>query len=148
MFGAVVATCAAVVALAAQPLIPAALAAEGDVVVRVQDGAIRCLLSADDVPRGGGPMAVCQKTDGTPFGMSPPISHYSATPSQAVVRGTGEMFWFAGTLPPADGDVVLAPGQTYRANGWTVRDEDYRTFVVNDRTTHGYMINVTEMRQI
>lgn len=72
----------------------------------------------------------------------------AAQPSLAVVRGTGEMFWFSGNLPPADGDVVLGPGETYRVNGWTIRNDPYKAFIVNDFYKHGFTINETEMRQI
>jgi hypothetical protein len=148
MVGALVVASAAVIAVTAYPLAAQAVAAEGDQVVRVQDGNVRCLISTDDVPRGGGPMAVCGMSNGQPFGTSPAVAPYSPQPSLAVVRGTGEMFWFSGTLPPPDGDVVLGPGETYRVNGWTIRNDPFKAFIVNDLYEHGFTINETEMRQI
>ncbi|MCZ8380483.1 hypothetical protein O6P37_16575 [Mycobacterium sp. CPCC 205372] len=148
MVGTFLAASAAVIAVTAYPLAAQAGAADGDQVVRVQDGKLRCLISTDDVPRGGGPMAVCGLSNGQPFGTSPAVARYSPQQSLAVVRGTGERFWFSGTLPPADGDVVLGPGETYRVNGWTIRNDPFKAFIVNDFYEHGMTINETEMRQI
>ncbi|MCV7169824.1 hypothetical protein H7I41_07795 [Mycobacterium manitobense] len=148
MVGAFLAASAAVIAVTAYPLAAHAGAADGDQVVRVQDGKLRCLISTDDVPRGGGPMAVCGLTNGRPFGTSPAVAPYIPQQSLAVVRGTGERFWFSGTLPPADGDVVLGPRETYRVNGWTIRNDPFKAYIVNDFYEHGMTINETEMRQI
>ncbi|PRC58743.1 hypothetical protein C6A85_26955, partial [Mycobacterium sp. ITM-2017-0098] len=85
--------------------------------IRVQNGEIRCLLSADYQNRGW-PAAICGRTSGGPFGMSP------APLNPVVVQGEGELYFIEGTIP-GDGanDAVVGAGQTYQANGWTVKTE-------------------------
>jgi hypothetical protein len=121
--------------------VPAA-AAEGDQTIRVQNGEIRCLLSSDYQGRGW-PAAVCGRADGGPFQVSPsPLN-------LAVVQGEGEMYFIPGTVPgDGSGDVVVGPGQTYTANGWTVKPEELRTLVWNDYSRHGMRVNPVEAAAI
>ncbi|OBK76617.1 hypothetical protein [Mycobacterium sp. 1164985.4] len=135
----------------ASPLAPPAAADVGRLVV-VGGGTVRCLVSADDVKRGGGPMVVCQRVDGQPWGQAPwETSKFNNRLNLAVVRGTGEMYWERGAVPaPNDapaGDTVLDAGQTYRVDGWTIQDEDLRTRFTYDATGHGLFINGADVRQ-
>lgn len=121
---------------------PTAVAAGADQTIRLQNGEIRCLLSADYQDRGR-PMAICGRANGGPFGMSPdPLN-------LAVVLGAGEMYFMEGTIP-GDGsnDVVLGVGQTYTANGWTVKTEELRTLLWNDLSRHGMRVNPVEASPI
>ncbi|CAA0124747.1 Uncharacterised protein [Mycolicibacterium vanbaalenii] len=137
MIGRVVAgASAALVVLGACPSAPLAVAAEGDRTIRVQDGQIRCLFSSEAYGEGGRPMAICGRTDGTPFAVS------QAPLNLAAVRGSGEFFFMAGTIPgPASEDVVLGAGQTYHSNGWTVTTQDLRTLITYDVGGHGMRVN-------
>ncbi|KWX65821.1 hypothetical protein [Mycobacterium sp. NAZ190054] len=134
---------AAFVALGACPWISPAAAAGGDQTVRVQNGQIRCLLSTDFEGRGY-PAAVCARTDGRPFGVSP------APLNLAVVQGTGELYFKAGTLPgPESADIVLGVGQTYRVNGWTVKTEELRTLITEDQHgDHGIRVNPVDVTAV
>jgi hypothetical protein len=116
--------------------------AAGDRTIRLQDGQIRCLLSTDYEGRGW-PGAVCGRTDGGPFGMSP------APLNLAVVQGAGQFYFLEETVP-GDGsdDVVLGAGQTYSANGWTVKTENLRTLIWNDQSRHGMWVNPVEAAAI
>ena len=117
---------------------PQSGAAEADQTIRVQNGTIRCLLSADYEGRGQ-PAAICGRTDGGPFMVSP------APLNLAVVLGTGAMFFQAGSIPgPESNDVVLGVGQTHDVNGWTVRTEELRTLITNDIGNHGMRVNPVE----
>jgi len=123
---------------------PATLAgASGaDQTIRVQDGQIRCLVSADFEGRGR-PAVLCVRTDGAPFGTSP------APLNVAVVLGSGEMYFQKGGLPAAEGgDVALGAGQTYTVNGWTITTEPLRTLIRNDDGGHGIRINPVEVAAI
>lgn len=130
---------------------PTAWAAEGDVTVSIQSGAVECLLSADAVGRGGGQMAVCQRADGSPFGQSfPSTEKYPVRLPMAVLRGTGQFYWDGGNLrdmSPVTGDgPSIGSGQTYRANGWTVTGEGPRTRITNDASQHGLLIYAESVR--
>lgn len=117
---------------------PMAAAQGGDQTIRVMDGQIRCLISADFEGQGR-PMAICGRTDGQPFQTSPKGMNLVA------VQGTGEMFYEAGAInPPPDSDVVLGPGQTYNVNGWTVRTEELRTLIYYDIGRHGISVKPVE----
>ncbi|MGE2833698.1 hypothetical protein [Mycobacterium sp. SMC-4] len=121
---------------------PLAAAADGDQVVRVQDGKVRCLLSAHYLDRDYGAI-VCERTDGQPFGGSPMSTGKFPEPLKlAFMSDTGAQYWIAGTVPgdPAD-DVVVGVGQSYQANGWTVMPEELRTLIRNDR--FGGVLNVS-----
>ncbi len=121
---------------------PPAAAADGDQTIRLQNGQIRCLLSADFEGRGW-PAAVCGRADGGPFGMSP------APLNVAVVEGSGEMYFVKGTVPGSEaGDVVVGAGQTYQVNGWTVKTEELRTLIWNDLSRHGMRVNPVEAAAI
>lgn len=137
--------------LLASPLAPRAAADVGQLVV-VDGGSVRCLVSADDVKRGGGPMVVCQRVDGQPWGQAPwETSKFNNRLNLAVVRGTGEMYWERGVVPAANdatgGDTVVGGGQTYHANGWTIQDEGLRTRFTYDATGHGVFIDAEDVRQ-
>lgn len=122
--------------------VPQASAAGGDQTIRVQNGQIRCLISADFEGRGR-PATMCVRTDGAPFGTSP------APLNVAVVMGSGEMYFQKGGLPAPDGgDVVLGTGQTYTVNGWTVTTEELRTVITNDDGGHGIRINPVEVANV
>lgn len=133
---------AALLAFGACLLAPQAAASEGDQTIRVQNGEIRCLLSADYQGRGW-PAAVCGRADGGPFAVS------RAQLNLVVVQGEGEMYFIPGTVP-GDGsaDVVVGPGQTYTANGWTVKPEELRTLLWNDDSRHGIRVNPVEAAPI
>ena len=148
MFRESIAASAAVLVLGACPVAPQAAAAEGDQVIRVQDGQLRCLLSADYKGRGY-QMAVCGRSDGRGFAASPmSTGKYPERLNLIVARGTGESWWEAGAVPgSASGDVVLGPGQTFAANGWTVTTEDLRIVIKNDTSGHGLQVNALDVRQ-
>jgi hypothetical protein len=134
----------------ALPLAPVAAADDGTMVL-TEGGKVRCLVSADNVPQGGGPMVVCEQADGQPFGQSPwAASKYNERLNLAVKRGTGEFYW--AKLPilgagPATGNVSLSEGQTYRINGWTIEPEETRTKFTNDATGKGMYLGVVTLRQ-
>ncbi|KUI20616.1 hypothetical protein AU193_11545 [Mycobacterium sp. GA-1285] len=137
--------------LGAVVLAPPAAADVGQLVV-VGGGTVRCLVSADDVKRGGGPMVVCQRVDGQPWGLAPwETSKFNNRLNLAVVRGTGEMYWERGVVPaPNDatrGDIVVDAGQISRVDGWTIQDEGHRTRFTYDATGHGIFINAEDVRQ-
>ncbi|MGE2720448.1 hypothetical protein [Mycolicibacterium celeriflavum] len=147
-FGAVL---AALSMLLAWPLAPRAAADVGQLVV-VGGGTVRCLVSADDVKRGGGPIVVCQRVDGQPWGQAPwETSKFNNRLNLAVVRGTGEMYWERGVVPAANdaagGEVAVDVGQTYHVDGWTIQGENLRTRFTYDATGHGLFINGADVRQ-
>lgn len=141
-----------VAALGAVVLAPPAAADTGQLVL-VDGGAVRCLVSADAVNRGGGPMVTCQRVDGQPWGQAPwETSKFNNRLNLAVVRGTGELYWERGVVPaanddPAGGEVVVDGAQSYRADGWTIQDEGHRTRFTYDATGHGIFINAGDVRQ-
>jgi hypothetical protein len=129
---------------------PAASAAD-DVTVLIQSGTVKCSLSADDVPRGGGPIAACERTDGQPWGPTMPSQEKYATGLPiAVMRGGGQFYWDGGNLrdvPPVTGSgPTLGAGQTYSANGWTVDVEGPRTRITNDVSKHGLIVYAEVVR--
>ncbi|KUI16457.1 hypothetical protein AU191_00640 [Mycolicibacterium acapulense] len=137
--------------LGAVVLAPPAAADTGQLVL-LQSGTIRCLVSADDVKRGGGPIVVCQRVDGQPWGQAPwETSKFNNRLNLAVVRGTGQMYWERGVVPAANetpgGDIVVDAGQTYHVDGWTIQDEDLRTRITYDVTGHGLFVNAGDVRQ-
>lgn len=119
---------------------PSATAAtDADQIIRLHDGQVRCLLSADFEDRGY-PAAVCARTDGGPFSTS------HAPLNLAVVQGTGELYYLKGTLPDlGSGDAVVGVGQTYRVNGWTVETEELRAFITYDVGRHGINVSPLEV---
>jgi hypothetical protein len=114
--------------------------------VRTQTGKLRCIVSANDVSHGGGPLVVCQHADASPFPSSPVSEEYHAQLNLAVVRGNGALSWDIGNLPGSSealsDDTVLSYGQTYRINGWTILPNADGTRFTNDNTGHGMFINV------
>jgi Ca-activated chloride channel family protein len=134
----------------AMPLAPTASADDGTMVL-TEGGKVRCLVSADNVPQGGGPMVVCEQADGQPFGLSPwAATKFSQRLNLAVKRGTGEFYWakvpILGT-GPGTGNVTLSEGQTYHINGWTIEPEQSRTKFTNDGTGKGMYLGVVTLRQ-
>ena len=148
MFRELIAASAALLVFGACPFAPQAYAADGDQVIRVDDGQLRCLLSADYKGRGYA-MAVCGRTDGRGFAASPmSIGKYPERLDLVVVRGTGETWFEAGAVPAsATGDAVLSVGQTYVSNGWTVTTQPGRTVIKNDDSGHGLNVNAVDVRQ-
>ena len=133
--------------LGAVVLAPPATADAGQQVL-LNSGAVRCVLSADEVAFGGGPMTVCALTNGQPWGMAPfETSKWNQRLNLAVARGTGEFYWDRGLLAdPVSTPVSVDGGQTYKVNGWTVQPEGLRTRITNDSSRHGIFINATEVR--
>ncbi|GFM17339.1 MULTISPECIES: hypothetical protein [Mycobacteriaceae] len=139
---------AALMMLAAGACLPApsATAADGDQLVDVQDGRLRCLVSAH-YGAAGQPMAICGMSNGAPFGASPNSIGSSTPLNLAVMNGTGQSYWAAGTLPGTAADSMsLGVGQTYTANGWTIINEAGRARVKNDHSGHGLILNVVTWR--
>lgn len=138
MLRVVAAISAVVAAVGLGAVVPVASATPGDQTIRVLDGQIRCLLSADYEGRGR-PATVCGRTDGASFQISP-----KGKPL-AVLLATGEHFFISGTVPgdPA-ADLVLGPGQISKLNGWTVKTEDLRMLVSYDIGRHGMRVSPIE----
>ena len=138
----------ALMTLAAGACLPAPLAAaaDGDQLVDVQDGRLRCPVSAH-YGAAGQPMVICGMSNGAPFGASPNSTGTSTPLNLAVMHGTGQSYWAAGTLPGNAADPVsLGVGQTYAANGWTITNEADRARVTNDDSGHGLLLNVVNWR--
>lgn len=147
----VIAASGALIALVASPMAPQAAADDGPTVL-IESGKVRCVVSADDVQRGGGPYAVCQQTNGEPWGTAQFAQEKNATRlNLAVLRGTGEFRWQKGDISGSgegtDQDIVLSPGQSYHGNGWTIQAEDLRTRFTYDATGHGMFVSVAYVRQ-
>jgi Ca-activated chloride channel family protein len=127
------------------PMIPHA-GADGEKFFTALDGQVRCMLSPDYLPFGGGPMVVCQRL-GANFGSAPwSTEKYPRLLNLAVDRGPGQSFWAAGTLPAGNDDAVVGPGQTYRANGWTVTNNGLRIVIMNDVSGHGIKVDPVDVR--
>ncbi|BBX03488.1 hypothetical protein MMOR_44240 [Mycolicibacterium moriokaense] len=137
-------------AAVAVPLAPPAAADDGTMVV-TPDGKIRCLVSADNVPQGGGPMVICEQTDGQPFGLSPwAATKFSQRLNLAVKRGAGQFYWAKVPIlgaGPGTQNVSLSVGQTYHINGWTIEPEETRTKFTNDASGKGMYFGVATLRQ-
>jgi hypothetical protein len=150
--GQAAAAVAALIALAVCPLAPGAVADVGSAVL-IQRGNVLCAVSANDVPRGGGPTVACQLSDGSPFAQSP-FSTSKPYPklNVAVMRGGGQLEWNLGTAAGAqqvDGQVItIGAGQTYHVNGWTVQGNDIPTSITYDATGHGISIDPDRVRQL
>ncbi|ADT96990.1 MULTISPECIES: hypothetical protein [Mycolicibacterium] len=139
MLRVVAATSAAMAVMGAVSVLPLASATPPDRTIRVLDGQIRCLLSADYEGRGR-PATVCGRTDGAPFQISP-----KGKPL-AVLLATGEQYYISGTVPgDPSADLVLGPGQISKLNGWTVKTEDLRILVSYDIGRHGMRVNPIEV---
>lgn len=141
-----VAASGALIALVAFPLAAPAAAADTDQLVLTQSGTLRCLVSADYVPQGGGPMVVCQLTDGQPFPQAPwAATKYSSRLNLAVMRGSGEFLYTKGSVPGSGADIVLNSGQT-QINGWTIQADEKRTRFTYDTSGHGVSVNPADVR--
>lgn len=139
MFREVITMSATLLVVAGCPFAAQAAAADADQVIQIQDGTVRCLLSADYMGRGYA-MTICGLADGQLFGSSPKATTQRL--NLAVVHGTGEFYWETGPTPSSPtGEVAVGVGQTYRADGWTVTSDDYRTRIQNDSSGHGLLIN-------
>ena len=140
MVGKLSAGLVALVALAVVPL-PARAVADADAPVLIQTSGVLCAVSANDVPRGGGPTVACQRVDGQPFGQAP-FSTTKPNPklNLAVVRGGGQFQWDYGSV--AGGQPInLAVGQTYHVNGWTIEAGELRSTYAYGKAEHGFWIN-------
>ncbi len=143
----VIAASGALAALVAFPLAPSAAADNGQVLL-VDNGQVRCQVSADDVARGGGPMVVCQRTDGLPFAQSSwSAEKYSERLPVAVKLGSGEFYWAKGSVPDAAGATVLNTGQSLRIDGWTIEAQRLRTRFSYDGSGHGIYVNKADINQ-
>lgn len=103
--------------------------------VRTQSGKVRCLVFANDVGHGGGPLVVCEGN----FAQAPG--------SDAVVRATGALDWAYGVnIGASDAalarDVILNYDQTYHINGWTILPSYNGTRFTNDGTGHGMFVSI------
>lgn len=146
-----IAASGALIAVVASPLAPTALADDGQVVM-VQSGKVRCAVSADNMDRGGGPMVVCELSNGQPWGMSPwETSKYNARLNLAIVRATGEHYWDRGSITGSDaaaaGGLSVNDGQTYNLHGWTIYSDGFRTRFTSDATRHGILVTEGYVRQ-
>ena len=131
----------------ALPMAPPAVADDGQMIV-TESGKVRCVVSADDVPRGGGPMVVCQPTDGGPFPQAAwATSKFDERLNLAVKRGTGEFTWSKGSITAPGQDMVLSTGQTYNVNGWTIESEETRTKFTYGATGKGMYLGIVTLRQ-
>lgn len=130
----------ALFALAVVPL-PALAVADADAPVLIQSSGVLCAISANDVPRGGGPTVACQRADGLTFAQSP-FSNTKPNPklNLAVVRGGGQFQWEYGSV--AGGQPInLAVGQTYNVDGWTIEAGELRSTYAYGKAAHGFWIN-------
>ncbi|MGV0852914.1 hypothetical protein [Mycolicibacterium phlei] len=118
--------------------------------VLLQQGTVKCLVSANDGTFGGGPVTVCALSTGEPWGMAPfETSKWNQRLNLAVVHGGGQYYWERGLLPdPAQLPTapVSVDSGTYRVNGWTIQPEGLRTRITYDATGHGMLINQFETR--
>jgi hypothetical protein len=134
--------------LVAMPFAPHA-AAEGDQgdgqTVVTLGGKLRCLFSPNNIPRGGGPMAVCEQSDGQPLGSSPwSTAKYPVRLGAALVHGDGQFYWAEGGISPMN--EVVGSGQTVHVDGWTIEDQGLRARITNDFSGHGILISQYDVR--
>ena len=113
-----------------------------------ESGKVRCLVSADNVPFGGGPMVVCQPAAGGPFPQAPwAASKFDERLDLAVKRGAGQFNWQKGNIAASGQDMVLSTGQTYSVNGWTIESEETRTKFTYNGTGKGMYLGIVTLRQ-
>jgi Ca-activated chloride channel family protein len=114
-----------------------------------ESGKVRCVVSADNVSFGGGPIVVCQPAAGGPFPQAPwAASKFDERLNLAVKRGpAGQFNWQKGDLAASGQEMVLSPGQTVNLNGWTVESEETRTKFTYDATGKGMYIGIVTLRQ-
>jgi hypothetical protein len=146
MIGQLTAASGALIALVAFPQLPQAAADPGQI-VQIQNGTVQCVVSADDVTRGGGPWVVCQRADLAGFGRAPySAEKYSVQLNLAAQRSTAEFYFTKGSIAGPGEGTPLSSGQTYHINGWTIQPEDQHTRFTNDVTDHGMLVNAEEAR--
>jgi hypothetical protein len=144
-----IAASAALIVVIALPSAPRA-AADADQLVGSQSGKILCLVSADNVSLGGGPIVACQQSEGQPFGQAPwASSKNSVRLNRAVVRGTGEFFFDLGSVPGWAGTTaqdVNVDSEQANINGWTIQSDETSTRFTYDATGHGMSISPEYIR--
>jgi hypothetical protein len=130
---------AAVIGMVATSLIavttPSAHAQPSDYqYVRTESGKVRCVISADN--------AACERSSADGFPDAPP-GQLGGHQNIAQVDANGAFSWVEGNIGIGDDqDVVLAYGQTYRFNGWTIVSTFDGTRLTNDGTGHGMFVAI------
>lgn len=96
--------------------------------VRTVSGQVRCLVLDIQVTCEHGPS----------FPQSPEGEDL------AVVTSDGNFHWDSGNIGGAhyDQDVVLAYGQSFKVNGWTIEPSNTGTRFANSATGHGMFVSV------
>jgi hypothetical protein len=108
--------------------------AEPSQYVRTESGQVRCVISAGD--------AACERGSADGFPDAPP-GQVGGHQNIAQVEANGAFSWTEGNIGVGDyQDQVLAYGQTYRFNGWTVVSSVDGTRLTNDGTGHGMFVTV------
>jgi hypothetical protein len=108
--------------------------AESSQYVRTESAKVRCVISAGD--------AACERTSADGFPDAPP-GQLGGHQNIAQVEAAGDFRWIEGNIGIGDDqDVVLAYGQTYRFNGWTIVSSFDGTRLTNDGTGHGMFVAV------
>ncbi|OBI52149.1 hypothetical protein A5707_12585 [Mycobacterium kyorinense] len=117
--------------------------------VRTPSPPMRCQVGSDDSD-GAGPNVVCQ-TAGFPQAPMepPPYPGWPGDPSvlhrdQAVITEAGQFTWRTANLgmaPPGQPDTILANGQTFDLQGWTIVVTSDGTTFTNDVSGHGMVID-------
>jgi hypothetical protein len=105
-------------------------AADGGQYVRTQSGKFRCLVSSTGQGVGiSGPVVVCEPRGG---GVG------------AAVDAAGNVVFRNGNIGAAyiERDLVLAYGQTYQVQGWTIAASSDGTRFTNNATGHGLFLSV------
>jgi hypothetical protein len=125
------------------PVEPGAVSASSQY-VRTQSGRVRCVL----VPETADGSVICETSGPAPdnkgFLQAPMSSIPGVHWHNATVTGAGDFKWGDGNIGgshPED-DVVLAYGQTFRINGWTILPSSDGTRFTNDRTGHGMFVSI------
>jgi hypothetical protein len=108
--------------------------AEPSQYVRTESGKVRCVISAGD--------AACERTSVDGFPDAPP-GQFGGHSNIAQVEANGDFSWTEGNIGAGDDqDVVLAYGQTYRFNGWTIMSTFDGTRLTNDGTGRGMFVAI------
>jgi hypothetical protein len=108
--------------------------AEPSQYVRTESGKVRCVISADN--------AACERSSADGFPDAPP-GQLGGHQNIAQVDANGAFSWVEGNIGIGDDqDVVLAYGQTYRFNGWTIVSTFDGTRLTNDGTGHGMFVAI------
>lgn len=117
-------------------------AADDSTAVRTTSGKVRCIVSADN--------AVCETyapENGGSFPQAPLVPSEPGKTSRANIvnfNASGGLRWGFGDIPGSEPekDIVLAYGQTYRMNGWTIAASADGTRFTNDQTGHGMFVSI------